>query len=1062
MHGKDSPLQAACSALIEEGYRESWGLYQQSLEPPAGRRPQWDLVVLTAADARQAKAFELQIEQRRKAGLLPRPTQFLVVPDPGRRIGSGGATVHTLGEIARNRRAGRRGRRDIASLFAGQRILLLHSGGESRRLPHCSAFGKVFARVPHELPDGRPSTLFDEFLISLAGLPYRMREGVFVASGDVLLLFDHRQLDLARQGVVGVAARAPVATGAHHGVYVSGPDGHAVKQFLHKAGVDELAAAGAVAPDNSVAIDTGMLWMDPEVVAELLSIFGLNGSPRVPGGSLYNKLIADGAVLNFYGDFLMPLAAATRYEDYLNDASDGPATDKVRQIRQVIWEKFRGVPFRVQSLAPAEFIHFGATAEYLDSLSDGMTLYGGIGWSTPVASYTAGDATPGGGLVVQGSSVAAIPAGETAGCVIEDCSLQGPLLLAPSCLLSHVWTAERLDLPAGAVVHQLPILATDEGEQRGFVTRIHGVRDNPKLPADHPDATFLNRPWGEWFAAAALTPEDLWDDGEAERSLWTARLFPLAHSREESLALVRWMLDPAPPDPEAIQRWQLAPRLSLGESARRADMLEILSDLRRLNDQVRVERFGAAIRQEQPSATVIGLFGDRPAEARRRVLAAAERLERAADPILNIRGYKYLADALFAQPGDRSCMRDARRFEDRAFDTLAQLIRDATPQLGDAPIASGGPRQAPREVGVRAAVRIDFAGGWSDTPPFSLEYGGRVFNAALRLRGELPVRVACAVLDRPVLVLESRDLGVVRKFDHADAILDYADPSDPLALHKAALVLQGIAAGGERGRRSEPLARLLDGLLGGGLHVTTDVNVPHGSGLGTSSILAGALLACLRALVGRPVDLMAIYDEVLCLEQMLTTGGGWQDQVGGLFGGIKLSTTRPGLPQRPTIEPVTLSPEIARRLHERLLLLYTGQRRLAKGILRTVMGRFMSREPEAFRILCEIREIAWAQRRALERGDCDEMGRLMAEHWDLNKRLDPGMSNPYIDRLFEACRPFLSGAKLAGAGGGGFMMVMARDEHAPAHLARVLAGSFPHAEIWPCEIADEGLIVTEK
>ena len=88
------------------------------------------------------------------------------------------------------------------------RVLIIHSGGDSKRLPHCSAMGKLFARVPRRLPDGRASTVFDEFLISLSGLAAELPPGVLVASGDVLLVFDHLQLAFQRGGVIGVAAAA--------------------------------------------------------------------------------------------------------------------------------------------------------------------------------------------------------------------------------------------------------------------------------------------------------------------------------------------------------------------------------------------------------------------------------------------------------------------------------------------------------------------------------------------------------------------------------------------------------------------------------------------------------------------------------------------------------------------------------------------------------------------------------------------------------------------------------------------------------------------------------------
>ena len=91
---------------------------------------------------------------------------------------------------------------------------------------------------------------------------------------------------------------------------------------------------------------------------------------------------------------------------------------------------------------------------------------------------------------------------------------------------------------------------------------------------------------------------------------------------------------------------------------------------------------------------------------------------------------------------------------------------------------------------------------------------------------------------------------------------------------------------------------------------------------------------------------------------MLTTGGGWQDQVGGLTGGIKLVSTPPGLPQRITVTPVQLSADVAAQLEKRLLLVYTGQRRLAKNLLRTVMAPCMACDPEMTWIQGQIARLA--------------------------------------------------------------------------------------------------------
>ena len=209
--------------FLQQAYHDNWQQYLASLKPNA--KLGWDVCVLTASDERQANMYRGQLEWRRTTNLLPSQTRFLVIADPdGQRIGSGGATLRVLAQLARE-----------DDTLTGKRILIIHSGGDSRRLPICSATGKLFARVPRVLPDGRASTVFDEFLIGLSGLSSAsLPPGVLVASGDVLLVFDHLQISFQRGGVIGVAAAAPVEMGLRHGVYVHGDSAHRVQAYLHK------------------------------------------------------------------------------------------------------------------------------------------------------------------------------------------------------------------------------------------------------------------------------------------------------------------------------------------------------------------------------------------------------------------------------------------------------------------------------------------------------------------------------------------------------------------------------------------------------------------------------------------------------------------------------------------------------------------------------------------------------------------------------------------------------------------------------------------------------------
>ena len=132
---------------------------------------------------------------------------------------------------------------------------------------------------------------------------------------------------------------------------------------------------------------------------------------------------------------------------------------------------------------------------------------------------------------------------------------------------------------------------------------------------------------------------------------------------------------------------------------------------------------------------------------------------------------------------------------------------------------------------------------------------------------------------------------------------------------------------------------------GGGLEIQTWSNLPHGSGLGTSSILAGAVMAALWTAVGKVYQNKDLFHSVLILEQMLTTGGGWQDQVGGLGGSVALGSSKAGLPLLIEQKILDVSPETMEALEKQFVLVYTGKTRLARDLLQNVVRRWYARLP---------------------------------------------------------------------------------------------------------------------
>ena len=989
-----------------------------------------------------------------EAGLLPHGMQTLVLPDPGgRRTGSGGATLNALAQVA-----GLVAESDAGRLETLQRVLVIHSGGDSKRLPHCSASGKLFARVPRVLPDGRASTIFDEFLIGLSGLATQLPPGVLIASGDVMLVFDHLQLSGAfrRPGVIGVAAAVAAEMGRNHGVYVSGNGGHRVHAYLHKPSAEELARWEAVSDDGTVQIDTGLVWLDAPTAEKFVA---LNQNPAVTN-----------ATLNLYGDLLMPLSGSTEFEGYLADTSDGPATQAVQAARRVIWERLRGTPFGVERLQPAVFVHFGSSREYWHMTAGDPELVDLCGWTAQAAAWaSSSEATDAHLVLINAASEGPI---HTHGLpvLVMDSRLGAAATFDGAAIVAGVQTGAPLHVTPDTVLHQMPMAGG------GFVSRVFGLGDDPKQRWDARGATYMNQTWEKWLAEAGVTPEQVWPHATPnQRSLWNARLYPVATDREESLRLALPLQGPSSAPAGWLDAWLAAPRLSLAEGATQADGTQLLAELSALEDTVAILRFCAAVEAEQPALEVRALLGNLPAAIVRRSRLAGESIT-TADPILQLRVFKALAEAT----GEHA-------WEDRAFSTLAEMIERATLKVSSSGMRapyfnSQGEKQdlhpssfifhpssSVQPVRVRAAARIDLGGGWTDTPPHSIERGGTVLNAALTLRGIHPIEAEAGWLPEPRLVLVSRDLDTTLEPAHVGEMLAYAHPGDPFSLHKAALVLRGfVPTDADPGM---PLAELLRDR--GGLRLSTGTNIPFGSGLGTSSILAGAVLAALTALEsqsssfipaassGQALHPASLFDEVLCLEQMLTTGGGWQDQVGGLTGGIKLVSTPPGLPQRITVTPVQLSADVAAQLEKRLLLVYTGQRRLAKNLLRTVMARWMARDPEMTWIQGQIARLAVAMRDALLAGHLDELGGLLAEHWMLNKRMDPGCTNPFIDELFETMGPYICGGKLAGAGGGGFVIAVARSLEAVQALDLALAQRYPGTPVerWESAVPEVGLQV---
>ena len=227
-----------------------------------------------------------------------------------------------------------------------------------------------------------------------------------------------------------------------------------------------------------------------------------------------------------------------------------------------------------------------------------------------------------------------------------------------------------------------------------------------------------------------------------------------------------------------------------------------------------------------------------------------------------------------------------------------------------------------------------------------------------------------------------------------------------------------------------------------------------GSGLGTSSILSAACVKAVFEFMGISYTEEELYAHVLVMEQIMSTGGGWQDQVGGVTNGIKYITSKPGLDQQLRVEHIELQPETKKELNERFCLIYTGQRRLARNLLRDVVGRYVGNEPDSLYALNEIQKVAALMRFELERGKIDEFADLLNYHWELSRKVDAGSTNTLIDQIFLSIEDLIDAKMVCGAGGGGFLQVILKKGVQKADVHKRLKDVFQDnpVDVWDCEI----------
>ena len=1049
---------------------------------------QWDYLIVTASNEAQAQAYELQLKVRKNLGFLSSVRDVLVVPDPGgKRIGSGGSTLYCLIEVlnrqlGQNSQAGRP--EDWEKILKNLRILILHAGGDSRRLPAYGPCGKIFIPIPSESDTAIPLSLFDRQLPIYLKLPEpaKCTGQVVITSGDVLLRFEPAEVRFAADGITGLSCYASPQQASRHGVFCPGQEDR-VRLYLQKPSIAKQKENGAIDTYAQSYLDIGVMNFDSNTAVKMLEVFGTstdeNGKLAL-SGEMGRAVLECG--LDFYREICCAMGSEASKSEHAESAKNS-GSKWTKNLLGKLFKAFSPVPFSMKLLRHCDFIDFGTSRGIIDS---GMRLLQEDRGVSHLQTFLDinNEITDKG--VVKGTSS-----------WVEGCRINSSLTLGGGNLVVGVDIDEPISLPPGACLDV--IKGRNRKNRRVWFIRCYNLDDTFKDTIKE-DSSFCGLDLFEWLNAVGAQPEDLWDTDipNGNRSIWNARFFPAVKTHSQYKRWL-WMFDPADVSEEDFKAWQKTDRYNHEQILNLTDH----SDFHKRRRDIRAKIIQKSFRQtfcpqsEFSSSELAYLLND--AEDLSvwisHILTEAHWYFRnsengGSESLVFPRIIHTLGSALVelyenidaplskALPGLKQLLSPAVRHWlvslGLGLNTKVSIIQWARQAQSIAfeclekAIVAGGNRQDkyPRSVlrsdeivWARAPARLDVGGGWTDTPPYSLEHGGCVINAAVNLNGQPPIQAYARVIDKPVIRISSIDQGARTEITSFDELLDYRKATSSFALAKAALALSGLSS--KSVSKNTSLKKALE-QFGGGIELTTLAAIPKGSGLGTSSIMGAVILAAIQRIMGIELSQRQLFYSVLRLEQALTTGGGWQDQIGGAIAGVKMIRTEPGFIPHARIHyvlPDILDPKLN---GGRSLLYYTGVTRLAKNILQQIVGRYLNRQRATMATLKQIHTIAEEVNDALIRKDIVKFGHLVDIAWQLNKQLDPNSSNDEIESLFERVQPLIYGAKLLGAGGGGFMLMICKSAENARSVQKMLEAEPPNerARFFDFDISNEGLTVT--
>ena len=865
---------------------------------------------------------------------LPHEEWFCSNDPVGSKLGSGGGTTWLL--------------KNCPESFSNDRKIILHAGGQSRRLPAYAPSGKILTPIPvfrwergQRLSQDLLSLQIPLYERIMEKAPERLK--TMVVSGDVYIRAAEKLQDIPDADVVCYGLWLDDEIAKNHGVFVAKQSSPAVmKCMLQKPSLRQLHD---VQKNHYTLVDIG-IWLLSDKALDCL---------------VRRSTDKDGNIREYdlYSDFGCALGTEPGVTDEL-----------VSQLSVAI------LP-----LPGGEFYHYGTTPELLSS----TLAIQNIVVDQREIMHRDRKAHP--SLFVQNADIR-----------IRLDEMNANIWIENSYIGEH-WKLTRDNVVTGVPENDWHITLAP-GQCLDIVP--------------YGDKEYIVRTYGFYDKFAGTAQQE--------------RRFPIV-KRKEDIALVLQHMGLADASPqteeEAKAVYEAAQRVS-------AEEISTVANLRRLTEQrnaLRDRNWEAIARNHEHSVFYQTNLHDAAKTFATHHIPLPEDIRDDAPLLTRIHDAMFRSEVKRQTDGGDA----ERQWHDKAFSLLQQGIITSMAGEKQLPKLSVYSDQI---VWGRSPVRIDLAGGWSDTPPYCIMEGGAVVNIAIDLNGQQPIQTYVRPCREKHIVLRSIDLGAAEHITTYDELADFHHVGSPFSIPKAALALCGFLPQFCKEKHTSLREQLED--FGCGIEVTLLSAIPAGSGLGTSSVLAATVLGTLNDFCALNWDKNAIGCRTLMLEQMLTTGGGWQDQFGGLLQGVKLLTTERGIGQNPQARwmpaDIFTQPEY-KACH---LLYYTGITRTAKTLLAEIVRRMFLNDGEELMLLRSMKQHAHDMYDAIQSNDFSLTGRLVRKTWQQNQRIDAGTCPTAIRLLCDTIDDLCLGYKLPGAGGGGYMYMIAKDPQAAAIIKQRL------------------------